>query len=231
MEDAASSVPWPLWITIGLAVVGAVWGVAAWVTKVNEARKGWRDVATEIRKDIKQIFLRLPPPQTTGSGSPVQLTEFGEKVAAKLEASAWATERAPHLWQKVEGFKPFEVDEFCENYVQNNLDTATRERVAQRAYEFGIKREHVLNVLRVVLREALFDLCPICGLGERYAKTGDREDYRCPQHGRFRISGSVLASALWQGSTREEKEKILKDADPDKDGILHIMSYSLPNAE
>jgi len=231
VDNAASSVPWPLWITIGLAAAGAVWGVAVWVTKVNEARKGWRDVATEIRKDIKQIFLRLPPPQTTGSGSPVQLTEFGEKVAAKLEALAWATERAPNLWHKVESLKPFEVDEYCESHVQNNLDTAMKERVAQSAYEFGINREQVLNVLRVVLREALFNLCPICGLGERYAKTGDREDYMCPQHGRFRISGSVLASSLWQGSTREEKEKILKDANPDKDGILHVKSHSRPNAE
>ena len=147
--------PWPLWITIGLAAGGAVWAVAVWVTKVNEARKGWRSVATEIRNDIKQIFLRLPPPRTVESGSPMQLTEFGEKVATSLGATAWAAERAQALRQQVVDKEPFEIDSYCESYVRESLDAAMTERVAKCAYEFGIKRDGVLDVLRVVLRDEL----------------------------------------------------------------------------
>ena len=111
----------------------------------------------EIRKDIKEIFLRLPPVPVAGS-SPIKLTDFGEQIAAKIKASEWAQGLAPTIVHEVAGKRPFEIDEFSEEFVTNKLGEQWETRVAGCAYEFGIKRDGVHDVLRVVLRDELIRL-------------------------------------------------------------------------
>ncbi len=54
--------------------------------------------------------------------------------------------------------EPFEIDEYCDAYVRNKLDDAWQRQVARCAFDFGIDRDGVLSVLRVVLRDALLAL-------------------------------------------------------------------------
>ena len=107
-----------------------------------------------MRDDIKQIFLRLPPVPVVAS-SPLQLTDYGEKMADFMRAKPWVSDLAPSLRTEVAGKRAFEVDEFSRNYVQTRLEDDLKERVAACVYEFGVDRDNVLKVLQVVLREEL----------------------------------------------------------------------------
>ena len=151
----------PAWILVSIAAGTILWKTARWTMKVDGAAKSWLAVSEELRvavkeiqNDIKRIFLSLEP-RTVVSGSPMRLTEFGEDIAEKVQAKSWAAELAPSLLSEVEGLPPFKVDEFSDRYVRNSLTDETKARVASCAYEAGIKREGVLDVLRVVLRDEL----------------------------------------------------------------------------
>lgn len=164
----ASPMTVPSWVTVptwiiaalGLSVTVAVlaWKVARWTQRVDSATDGWKTVVDEIRSDIKKIFLHLQAPaarEPLASDSPMRLTEFGEEIAKGLNAKAWAKGIAPRLLGKVQDLEDYEVDEFCHNYVKNDLADDMKARVASNAYSFGIERNAVRGVLRVVLRDEL----------------------------------------------------------------------------
>lgn len=70
----------PLIVTASLAVIYAVVKVIRWTATVDLKLNQFTDFAKEVRDDIKQILLRLPPVPVAGS-SPLRLTDFGEKMA------------------------------------------------------------------------------------------------------------------------------------------------------
>ena len=148
-----------------IAIAVVVWKIGRWTERVDAGTKATgkledklEQFAGEIRSRIDQIFLRLPPPQPVASSSPAKLTDFGRKIAAKFGAQEWATELAPTVVEEVKGKRGFEIDEFSDNYVTSKLDESINDRVAACAYDFGIKRDGVLVVLRVVLRNELIRL-------------------------------------------------------------------------
>lgn len=58
----------PLWITVAIAVVGAVATVGVWVGHVNSDRKNFRELmaklredVNELREDVKKILRHLEP--------------------------------------------------------------------------------------------------------------------------------------------------------------------------
>ena len=124
---------------------------------LKQHRSTLQKFMVEIRDDIKKIFLRLPP-VPVASSSPLKLTDFGEKIAKEFEAREWATGLTPTLAHEVEGKRAFEIDEFSEKFVGTRLGKDWEERVAGCAYDFGIKRDDVRAVLRVVLRDELIRL-------------------------------------------------------------------------
>ena len=128
-----------------------VWKIGRWTNKIDSGVEQFTSFAGEIRADIKQIFLRLPPVPVAGR-SPLELTEFGQGIAKALQVHQWATELAPTLVDEVADKRPFEVDQFSDTYVTSRLDEQWNERVAGTAYDFGIDRSGVLSVMRVVLR-------------------------------------------------------------------------------
>ena len=151
----------PLIVTASLAVLYAVVKVIRWTVTVDLKldqfagfTKEVREELKEVRQDITQIFLRLPPPPVAGD-SPLQLTDFGEKMADFTKAKSWASELAPSLRADVAGKRPFEVDEFSRSFVHGRLSDDMKESVAACAYEFGVERDAVLKVLQVVLRNEL----------------------------------------------------------------------------
>ena len=141
-----------------LSLVGGfiylVWRVARWTGSVDNKLSSLTENVREIRADIKRLFSALPPLPVAGS-SPLRLTEFGEEIAANMNAKEWASGLKPELLPEVEGREPFEVDEFCRDYVQEKLPEEWRRKIAKYAYEFGIDKDGVEKVLTVVLREEL----------------------------------------------------------------------------
>lgn len=165
----------PLIVTTSLAVILAAVKFIRWTATVDskleqfsefagevrqdirELRQDIREVrqdVKELRRDITQIFLRLPPPPVAGD-SPLQLTDFGERMADFMKVKSWASDLAPSLRADVAGKRPFEVDDFSRSFVQGRLQDDLKESVAACAYEFGVERDAVLKVLQVVLRNEL----------------------------------------------------------------------------
>ena len=170
--DSGSGIP--IWIIVAGAAIGAiallvtvlvlVFKAGGWRSGVDADRLAFKEALQdgrddfntfmqEIRDDFKIIMDRLPR-HPTASNSPARLTEFGETIAESFGAHSWARELAPSLVGKVIALPPFEIDAFCEDYVQGLSETDQR-RVARCAYEIGTDRDNVLVVLRVVLRDEL----------------------------------------------------------------------------
>ncbi len=144
----------PLIVTASLAVIIAAVKVIRWTATVDLRLDRFTAFAKEVRDDIKQIFLRLPPVPVVSS-SPLHLTDFGARMADFMKAKPWASDLAPSLRAEVAGKRAFEVDEVSRSFVQMRLNDDLKERVAACAYEFGVDRDDVLRVLQVVLREEL----------------------------------------------------------------------------
>ena len=122
----------------------------------------------EIRKDIKDILGRLRP-ATVGTGSPTTLTDLGLSISQVLGASAWAERHAKILASQAAGVPAYRTEEIAFNYVGDKFkpddameeadkstpDDAMEERIKQCAYENGINRRKVLDVLAIELRDAL----------------------------------------------------------------------------
>ena len=150
---------WIVAITDG----GLVWKIIRWTTKVDAAVDGFSDFVKEIRDDMKEIrsnitevMLRLPPKPVAGS-SPLRLTDFGERMADFMDAKTWTAQLAKDLLTDTAGMEDFEVDAYSRGHVQqlHEKDPGLQKRVAACAYQFGTKTEGVLDVLQVVLRDAL----------------------------------------------------------------------------
>ena len=159
----------PLWILVGLTVLGLAVKGLFWLRDVHIAKEGWSKFTTEtfpafadeireIRGRIDQLFERIPQPKTLSTASPVSLNELGRRVAESLDTQTWAARVAPTLTNEIAGKRPFEIDQFCEEYVGTRIDDQLGERVSACAYDFGLPRYAVLAVLRVELRDELIRL-------------------------------------------------------------------------
>ena len=145
------------WQAVGLAAGAllAVFGVGRWVQKINQGEADFRKFVEEIRGEIKEILRRLPPtPTGVAPGSPLQLTAYGKKMAAVMDADAWAEALVPTLREDLGDASAAEVDMFSRQYVRGNMPNDRR--VAKCMYELGVDEDNALKVLQVVLRDALF---------------------------------------------------------------------------
>ncbi len=132
---------------------------AEWKEQAERDRSLTQEFMREIRDDIENIFSRLGPAPVVGK-SPLQLTDFGETIAAHVAAYEWAKRLVPTLIDRVEGKQPFQIDEFCDSYVSNELDEAMETLVSSAAYQHALGKDGVRSVLRVVLREELLRMTP-----------------------------------------------------------------------
>ena len=139
------------------AILGVLAGLIYWKGKVDAKLGSLDDRMTEIRGDIKRILERLPP-RTVTANSPLRVTDFGEKIATAFGAQQWARDVARPVATRLVDKEPFEIDDFCQNYVDNMLDQHDDTRVESLAYNYGIESKDVLQVLRVVLRDEILKL-------------------------------------------------------------------------
>ena len=183
MTEAAASA-WfdnPVIALVVLSAIGALIKVGYWIGQVNTDRETFKSFMQEVKAKIDMILERLPrhPPTVAGS-SPMQLTDFGKKVATGFGAQQWAKETAPEFRDRSLGKEPFQVDADCQKYVEEDLDPHSSNRVDQCAYDFGIDRPAVLAALRVVLREEILKT-----LSNHLRRNKDEETWHicpnCPQ--------------------------------------------------
>ena len=155
-----------------LVVIAAIAGAtilfkfAMWMQKVNSDRDLFKDFMREIREDIKKIHEKIDKiigridNTTISSGSPLHLTELGEKISNELQARQWAEKTATEFSERVRDKQPYEIQEICFEHVRKEFEPEgdLDSKIGMAAYENGIKRDEVLDVLAIELRDALLSL-------------------------------------------------------------------------
>ena len=148
-----------LLITVGTLIFKS----GKWVQKLesdgNSCRTLTGAIQEEIRQiysDIKNIFSRLEPVSIVG-GSPLGLTELGEEMSEELSAKAWTAEISKTLIERARGMVPFEIQDVSFDHIKKTMGYTSEEdtKIKECAYNHGVPRDKVLDVLAVELRNCL----------------------------------------------------------------------------
>lgn len=145
----------PLAVLLVAALAGLVW-LSKWIGGVNEHKSEVGRLMQEIRTDIKKIFQRLPS-EALDRDSPIRLTDLGDEMATRIDAGAWAAKEAVALRERVEGRSPYRIQNFAYEYAHYEYrpDERFEAQLEAIAYEKGISKEEVLDVLAIALRDEL----------------------------------------------------------------------------
>ena len=154
-------------LTLLVAIVGAAISIGQWKGRLDAEREETKrnvlglhrtleGFVSEIRSDIKQIFKSLSPSVLT-SGSPLRLTELGRKISDSINGATLAEEFAESLRNQVAGKLPYEIQEMAMAHVKETWTPSEEvdRRIKSVAYENGLKREQVLDVIAIELRDKL----------------------------------------------------------------------------
>ena len=104
-----------------LTVGGIIFKFGKWTGEVNSDRDRFNKFIKEVRDDIKTILSRIPPSVVVGS-SPLRLTELGGKISKEIHAKEWAKEIANDLIESVKNKQPYEIQETCIQYIDDDFD-------------------------------------------------------------------------------------------------------------
>lgn len=167
------------WVALGtvvallsLIVTWAVGGsklllrLGAWTEKFQNLEKTTGTLEQsirDIRKTLDQIQLTLARRETvqSQSQSPLTLTDTGRDISTELGAQAWAEEIAQGQKGKFVTPTPYEIQEFCFNYVTShnfNAPAELRAKMQNSAYSHGVFLQGVYNVLAIELRNKLLKI-------------------------------------------------------------------------
>ena len=153
----------PIWIVVGLAAAGVLIAIGRWIGAVNADRgtfgssvEAVRDEIREIRDDIRKL-LQGQPSNTVSSDSPLKLTEVGIKVSEVLDAAKLADDLAAELRPRAEGKHAYDIQELAFRFVRDEYgpDAEIESKIKQCAYDNGLNRNEVLDVLAIELRDRL----------------------------------------------------------------------------
>ena len=127
---------------------------------VEKTLKEIKDSITRIEDRILEIFEKIGP-STTGSISPIGLTDLGRIVSRELDASVWANKKSGEILPRLRGKTPYEIQDFCFHYVRGsdfNPPDDIVQKAQNSAFEHGIAIEQVFRVFAIELRDALLAL-------------------------------------------------------------------------
>ena len=163
MEDLFSQ---PLTYVVILAIAGLIWRGGQWMGSVNTDRDSFKTFMREVRDDIKEIrshiiriFQKLDPEASTVErGSHLRLSKLGRDLSDRLDAKDWAKRAAPTLGDAVMGMTPYQLQDFCFEYVgsltfEDNEDLLIHIQAC--AFDHGLTERQVRDVLAVELRDLI----------------------------------------------------------------------------
>ncbi|MCY4284168.1 MAG: hypothetical protein OXC65_02370 [Thiotrichales bacterium] len=114
-----------------------------------------------VQDDIKQL-LRRSNRATIQVASPIQLTKLGESVSATIKAPVWAEEHAESLAKQFKGVSAYDIQTYSFRYAQEfEWDKSMDELIKEAAFEEGISRGEVLDILGIELRNKILCLMDI----------------------------------------------------------------------
>ena len=156
----------PIWIVVGLAAAGGLIVIGRWVGAVNADRGTFRSSVEALRDEIREIrdvrddirkMLQRYPSNTVSSDSPLKLTDVGIKVSEVLGAAKLAADLAAELRSRAEGKHAYDIQELAFRFVRDEYgpDAEIEAKIKQCAYDNGLNRDEVLDVLAIELRDRL----------------------------------------------------------------------------
>ena len=148
-----------LWVLL-FAAVGTIFGFGLWKGKVDSDRASFKEFMKEVRNDIKELLRRSS--HTLAGSSPLRLTDLGKSISGRLDAPALAQDLAPLLQKRIEGKTPYEIQEMCFDYIRHEYKPPDQVEALIKAcaYDNGIDRGQVVDVLAVELRDRLLEMVP-----------------------------------------------------------------------
>ena len=160
-ERFANPLFWIAFLSLLPVTAGAIFAFGQWKGKVDSDRASFKGLMAEIRNDIKEILRRLPS-HTLAGGSPLRLTDLGKSISERLDAPTLAQDLVPLLQERIEGKTPYEIQEMCFDYIrhQYNPPDEVDTLIKTCAYDNGIDRGQVVDVLAVELRDKLLAMMP-----------------------------------------------------------------------
>ena len=151
-----------VWALVALALVAGVCRFWFWRGQVDSDRDAFKKFMTEIGGKIDKIQENVHEllgvaRGVSRPGSPLTLTELGGKVADCLESKDIFQDIETLLRDRVHEKQPYEIHDICFEYVHGELNPSSEMEAVIRlcAYENGVKREDVLEVMAIELRDRL----------------------------------------------------------------------------
>ena len=153
------------WIVIGAGLI-LFWKVPVWKTRIEDQVEniGNRLDKVEARlDDLYKLLTHSIDRPVVQSSSPLTLTEYGNTISDRVNADQIAKHYAQQLLESVEGLNPYQIQEHCFNYCENQLMDALKDDFHQRyedihsvAFKDGIEISKITRVIAIKLRDAIF---------------------------------------------------------------------------
>jgi len=158
MPEWAAQTPWWAALALLVAIGGAIVKFSRWTGRVDSTLESLGKSIAEIREDIKKI-LHNRPSKTVDSDSPLHLTDLGRKISDDLEAKTVIDSLASSLRPRAEGKHAYDIQELSFSFMRDEYAPSAEVdvRIKQCAFDNGLDRDEVLDVLAIELRDKLIE--------------------------------------------------------------------------
>ena len=131
-----------VWTLIALAIAAGAGRFWYWRGQVDNDRDAFKKFMTGIGGKIDKIQENVHEllgvvRGVSKSGSPLKLTELGNKVANCLESNGISQNIEPLLRDRIHGKQPYEIHDICFEYVDGELDPSPEMEAARRSIRSG----------------------------------------------------------------------------------------------
>ena len=156
------TIPWWAFAGIGAALVS----IGIWVGSVITNLKALKEAVAEIKEAVIKIrddtnsFLHELTSKTLNPGSPLEPNELGQKVSKSIDSPSIVKGIAPSLCERANGKLPYDIQELCFDFIRDEYKPVEdiEKKIKQCAYDNGISRADVMDVLAVELRDEIIRL-------------------------------------------------------------------------
>ena len=128
---------------------------AGWLVRSASVPDIERTGAAAVAAAAPAVAAPAAPAARQERSGPLQLTEYGKKIAAMLDADTWVQAKAGEFEKAVTDKQPFEIDRISRYVVVQDLGAEFEERMAEVVYQSGAERENITPILAVMLRNEL----------------------------------------------------------------------------
>ena len=173
------SVTTQIWATVGgaaalIAIGVAIFKAGRWAGIVDTSLDSFKGTITKIQEDMKDAVREIKEAvtkiqaginglqnelasKTLTPGSPLKPNELGKKVSKAIGVPSIVKGLATGLSEKAKGKHPYDIQELCFNFVRDDYDPSdeVEKNIKEFAYEHGISRADVMDVLAVELRDEI----------------------------------------------------------------------------